>query len=207
MRNKILIAGLCAVALLLATGCARQVEVVKLYHDSASVGKSYQRFLVLDISSDPRRQQMFEDEIVSELQRERVEAFESHPALDASDGVLQREIDTLSEEFGADAILVTHIAAIDTRVDVEEGREDIISTCRHGDPFDYFLYDHEVLKEPDTVAFAHTVIVVSNLYDAATQQRVWSIQSTCFDKASMSEVLLDESEAIVRQLKIDKLIK
>ena len=191
----------------MTAGCARQTQIVKLYENSAFIGKAYERFLVIDISSEPRRQQMFEDEIIGELQREGGEAIGSYPRLDASDGVRKGEISALSEEVGADAILVTHIAGIDTRVEVREGREDLISTCRQGDPIDYFLYDHKVLKEPDTVALAHTVMVVSNLYDAATQERVWSIQSTCFDKASIPEVLLDESHAIVRQLRIDKLIK
>ena len=48
--------------------------------------------------------------------------------------------------------------------------------------------------------------VVTNLYDVASRDRVWTIQSTCFEKASMEVVLLDEAIAIVRQLRIDELI-
>ena len=54
---------------------------------------------------------------------------------------------------------------------------------------------------------AHTVAVISTLYDGDSHERVWSIQSTCFEKASMSEVLKEEAIAIARQLRIDELIE
>lgn len=53
---------------------------------------------------------------------------------------------------------------------------------------------------------AHTVVAVSNLYDASNGKRLWTIQSTCFEKASMDEVLQEEAKAIVRQLQIDNLV-
>jgi hypothetical protein len=35
---------------------------------------------------------------------------------------------------------------------------------------------------------------------------MWTIQSTCFEKSTMDEVLQEEAKAIVRQLQIDKLV-
>jgi hypothetical protein len=84
--------------------------------------------------------------------------------------------------------------------------EEILSECRGGDPVDYFLYDHRVLREPDSVHLAHTVVVVTSLYDRSTGNRIWTIQSTCFRKAELSEALVDEAKAIVRQLRFDRLI-
>ena len=84
--------------------------------------------------------------------------------------------------------------------------EQIRMTCRGGDPIDFFLYDHEFIKEPDSVKVAHTVAVISNLYDGDSHERVWSIQSTCFEKASLREALREEAIAITRQLRLDELI-
>lgn len=198
--------GLTAIAAIVAVGCAPQVEVVKLYDDPARATKTYQRLLVVNVAGDRSQQQQFEDEIVLRLRHEKVEAVPSYTLLDASKGLLQDDIDRASEETGADGILVVHIASVDTSVDKVEGRDEIQSTCRGGDPVDYFLYDHKVISEPDSVRIAHTVVVISNLYDAASHDRMWTIQSTCFKKSSMSGVLLDESSAIVRQLRIDELI-
>ena len=89
---------------------------------------------------------------------------------------------------------------------MKPGQIKTLSECRGGDPIDFFLYDHRELKEPDSVKLAHTVVVITSLYNAASGERIWTIQSTCFEKASMDQVLREEAEAIVRQLQIDKLI-
>lgn len=190
-----------------ASGCApQQTETIKLFEDPTRVPGAYERLLIVDVSSDHAMQVRFENELVAGLDRAGVEALPSHDSLDASEGILQDDINKLSDELAADGILITHIASLDTTVDLKEGREDILSTCRGGSPVDYFLYDRKILIEPDSIKVAHTVVVITNLYDSASRERVWSIQSTCFDKATMDEVLLDETDAIVRQLRIDKLI-
>lgn len=206
MRRIVRVLGLVSIAAIIAGSCAPQTEVVKLYEDPTRSPKTYKRLLVVAISSDHNQQQQFEDEIATKLRQEQVDAFVSHKHLDASGGLLQDEINQVSRSVGADGILVTHIASVDTSVDIKEGRAEIKSTCRRGDPVDYFLYDHEVIREPESVRFAHTVIVIANVYDADSQDRIWTIQSTCFEKTSMSAVLMDEAMAIVRQLRIDELI-
>ena len=206
MRSIVRILALISIAVTLAGSCAPQTEVVKLYDDPERAQKTYKRLLVVAISSDHGQQQRFENEIVLRLGREQVDGIPSYTHLDASGGLLQDDIDRVGEAVGADGILITHIASVDTSIDMVEGRVDIESTCRGGDPVDYFLYDHTVVREPDSVKLAHTVIVITSMYDARSQDRVWTIQSTCFEKTSMSAVLLEEADAIVRQLRIDKLI-
>lgn len=198
--------GLASAAAIIATGCAPQAEVVKLYEDPARASTGYERLLVVVVSSDFDQQQQFEHEIVDSLGREQVEASPAHTSIDTSNGMLQEDIDRLSDTIGADGILISHIVSVDTSVETAEGRSEIESTCRGGDLVDIFLYDHKVIREPDSVEMAHTVTVVTNLYDTASKSRVWTIQSTCFEKASMAAVLQQEAGAIVRQLRIDELI-
>ena len=206
MCSNVRMVGLATIALVLAGACAPQTSVVKLYEDSARATKTYKRLLIVDISSDRSQQQRFEDELASKLRQDQVDATPIHAKLDTSKGVSQGDINRISDEIGADAILITHIASVDTKMDVVEGREEIKSTCRGGDPVDYFLYDHDIIVEPDSVKVAHTVVVISNLYDGRNHERVWSIQSTCFGKDSLSEVMGKEADAIARRLRIDELI-
>lgn len=206
MQSIVRMLGLAFIIAVLAGACAPQTEVVKLYDNKTRAPQTYRRLLVVDLSSEHNQQQLFENEVVARLRHEKVEATASHTLLDASNGLPRDDIRRVSSEIGADAILITHVASVDTRIDQVQGREDIQSTCRRGDPVDYFLYDHKVLREPDTVKVAHTVIVITNLYDAEDDDRIWTIQSTCFKKTSIAEVFLDEATAIVRQLRIDELI-
>ena len=206
MRNVVRMLGLISIAAVFAASCAPQTETVKLYDDPARAAKTYQRLLVVAVSSDHRHQRQFESEIVQRLRQVQVDAIPSYTDLDASSGLLQSDIDRVGQAAGADGILVTHVASVDTSISMLEGRADIESTCRGGDPVDYFLYDHKIVREPDSVKVAHTVVVITNMYDAGSRNRVWTIQSTCFEKTSMSDVLVEEANAIVRQLRIDQLI-
>jgi len=191
---------------LVAVGCTPQTSVVKVFEDSTRAPGPYKRLLVVDVSSDYGQQALFESEIAARLSKEQVDAVPIYTKLDTSKGVTQSEINKVADDIAADGILITHIASVDTEVDVVAGREQLKSTCRRGDPVDYFLYDHDIIAEPDTVKVAHTLVVISNLYDGRSHERIWTIQSTCFGKESMSEAMSEEASAIVRQLRIDELI-
>lgn len=186
--------------------CAQQTELVKLYEDPSADDRKYQRIFVVGIAADADARRGLEDLISEKLRSTGVAAISGHTVTGAKAILLQDEIDAAARQSDSDAILVTHIVSVDTTAEKQEGRTDLTSTCREGDPADYFLYDYEELKEPDNVRFAHTVVAVTNLYDAAEGKRIWTIQSTCFEKATFDEVLLEEAEAITRQLQIDNLI-
>jgi hypothetical protein len=206
MHRNLLKLGLLTLVCGLISACAPETAVVKLYDDPSQPSKIYKRLLVVDVTSDQNQQQLFEDVIVSRLKQEQVEAIPSYTLLDTSKGSTQDAVNRVVDEVEADGILVVHIASTDVSAGVVEGRENMKMTCRHGDPIDHFLYDHEFIAEPDTVKVAHTVVVISNLYDAGSRERVWSIQSTCFEKASLSEAFNEEAIAIARQLRIDGII-
>ena len=197
---------LVAMTLLVIVGCVPQTEVIKLYDNSDSISQTYERLLVISVASDSGSRRRLEELIAGQLETANIAAVASYKETGLKSELLQDEIDTAAKNADADAILITHIVSVDTRVDIDTGRTDILSECRAGDPIDYFLYDYRELKEPDSVKVAHTVVAVTNLYDASNGERLWTIQSTCFEKASMDEVLQEEAKAIVRQLQIDNLV-
>jgi hypothetical protein len=196
--------------LLLLTGilssCAQPTSVVKLYDETARSNHQYERFLIIGIAGDEETRQRLEDMIVEHLRAAGADAVPGHAETGMKTALLQEEINAAARHANADAIMVTHIISVDTKTEIEEGRIDTVAECRGGDPADYFLYNYEELKEPDSVKLAHTVVAITNLYETIDGKRVWSIQSTCFDKASMNEVLVDEAKAIARQMRIDNLI-
>jgi len=193
-------------ALLVIFACAPQIEIVKLYEDRSVNDGPYEKILVVGIATDVDERRRLETLLTENLNAGNNEAVAAYKMRGLTPTVLQDDIDSAASEAGADAILVTHIVSVDKQVEFEEGRTEVLFECRGGDPADYFLYDQKVLKLPDSVLIAHTVVAVTSLYDAASNARAWTIQSTCFDKESMDQVLQEEARAIVRQLKIDDLI-
>ncbi len=195
-----------AIAMVTIAACVPQTEVIKLYDSSTRAGQQYERLLVISVAGDTGTRRRLEELITKQLESANIEAIAGYTETGLKTAMLQDEIDAAAQNANADAILITHIVSVDTRLDIDPGRTDILTECRGGDPLDYFLYDYRELKEPDSVKIAHTVVAVTNLYDSSNGERLWTIQSTCFEKASMDEVLQEEAKAIVKQLQIDKLV-
>lgn len=193
-------------ALLVLSACATPTEVVTLHHDRTQAGAPYGKVLVVALALDIDGRRRLENLLAEDLTAAGTAAVPVHTVRGLTPSVLQEDIDSAALEVSAEAILVTHIVSVDQKVDFEEGRTEVLFECRGGDPADYFLYDSKELKLPDDIKVAHTVVAVSNLYKSDGGARIWTIQSTCFDKASMDEVLQDEAQAIVRQLRHDRLI-
>ncbi len=190
----------------LVAACATQTEVVKVYDNPDASGKQYDNLLVIGITGDEDTRRGLENTLSAELNGAGVEATSGYTLTEKKDNLLKEDIDAAAHEAGADGILITHFVSIDTQADIEEGRTEVVSVCRGGDPEDYFLYDYEEIKIPHTMKVAHTVVAVSNLYDAVSGERLWSIQSTCFEKSTFDEVLQEEARVITKQLVKDGLI-
>lgn len=203
MRQRIHAFVLLAFVMVFASGCADRTQVVKIDDGRSNPAKVYKNLLVVDVSSDSNRQERFENEVIKELRGIRVDAVAAHPALTFRDSVPRERLTTYADEVGADGILLSNFVSVEASVEVEAGRTDTRFTCRGGDLVDYFLYDHEVISEPDSIKAAYDVVVISSLYDVVTKERVWSIQSTCFDRSNMSDALRDEARIIVQQLRDD----
>jgi hypothetical protein len=194
------------VLLLAAAGCGSQTRIEKLYQDYDSRGLQYQRLLVIGIAGDPDQRRRIEDLLAANLAAENVAATAGYTRLGSSPVLLQDDIDEAAAATDSDAILIAHLVSVSTKAAVKEGRVEVKSECRGGNPVDYFLYDHEELREPDSVAIAHEVVMVTNLYDSQDGARIWTIQSTCFEKSDFDTILRQEAQAIVRQLRRDGLI-
>jgi hypothetical protein len=197
-----------AIVLLLAmAGCGSQTSVEKLYQDSAAAAGPYGRLLVVGIARDGETRKRIEELIAENLADENVTAIPGYTRLGTSAVLMQDEIEAAATASGSDAILLAHLVSASVDAEFRTGRVDVKSECRGGNPVDFFLYDREELREPDSVVFAHEVTMVTNLYDSRTGTRIWTIQSTCFEKSGFDAVLRKEARAIVRQLSRDGLIR
>lgn len=194
-------------SLLAAAGCGSQTSIEKLYQDSEAGAAPYGRLLVVGIASDGETRKRIEKLIAANLADATVAAIPGYTRLGTSVVLMQDEIDAAATASGSDAILLAHLVSASVDAEFRTGRVDIKSECRGGNPVDFFLYDREELREPDSVVLAHEVTMVTNLYDSRTGTRIWTIQSTCFEKNDFDAVLRKEARAIVRQLRRDGLIR
>lgn len=192
--------------LLLLGACAQQAEVIKVFDNPQTGSRPYASLLVVGITGDEQTRQGLERTLADDLEAAGVTATAAYTLTGGTAEPGREAIDAAVRQSEADAVLVTHFVSIDTKAEVEEARSEMKSVCRGGDPADYFLYDYEEITIPESLKVAHTVVAVSNFYDASSGERLWSVQSTCFDKESFDEVLVEEAQVITRQLARDGLI-
>ena len=193
-----------AAAAMAACASTPPPEVVKVFEDPEA--GAYAKLLVIGVTDDTNTRRGLEDKLTAQLSSAGVDATAGYTLTSDKIRLMKSEVNAAAEKAGADAILVTHFVSTETNAVEEEGRSDVVSVCRSGDPADYFLYDYDEIKVPNTLKVAHTVVAVSSLYDASNGERLWSIQSTCFEKASFDEVLDEEARVITKQLLSDGLV-
>jgi hypothetical protein len=128
-----------AMIMLVIAACVPQTEVIKLYEDSTRADLKYERLLVVSVVGDTGTRRRLEELITGHLETANVTAIAGYTETGLKTEMLQDEIDAAAKNINADAILITHIVSVDTRLDIDTGRTDILSECRGGDPVDYFL--------------------------------------------------------------------
>ncbi len=187
--------------------CSQDVKLVRMNEGLAEAAAPYQRLLVIAVAATEAQRLSLEDEIVGELAARDVDAVAGYTLTGKSTVVRQDEIDAAVTEAGADSILVAHITGTRSNAEVVPGRVETKVTCRGGNPVDLFLYDYEELKEPGTISVSHEIVILTSLYDARQQVRVWMVQSSCAKVAGFDEILADEARAIAEQLTRDGLVE
>jgi hypothetical protein len=194
--------------LLAVAACSEEVKLVRLDTDAATpVSAPYVRPLVLAVATTEAQRISLENTIVDELSDRGIDAVPGYTLTGKSTVLLQENINAAVVESSADSILLAHITGARSTAEVVPGRVDMKSTCRGGNPVDLFLYEHEELSEPGTISVGYEVVILSSLYDVASESRVWMVQSTCSKKAELDEVIADEARAIARQLVRDRMVQ
>ncbi len=133
MNNRRAMTLFSAMTILATAACAPQTEIIKLYDSSDTSNQGYERLLVISVAADTGTRRRLEELITKHLESVNVGAIAGYTETGLKTNMLQDEIDAAARNANADAILITHIVSVDTRVDVEQGRTDIVSECRGGD--------------------------------------------------------------------------
>jgi len=183
--------------------CAPQTEVIDLYENFDYLGHRYSYVLVVNTEQRKNDRERFESMQASALRDVGSKAVTSHSVVGFDVVVTEEVLAEAISKSGADAVLITQIVSNEISTSKIEGRVRINKECRKVEFYDPFLYDYAEIQEPDSTSISHTVVVVASLYDASNNERLWTAQSTCFDRQTRDEVLLDQATTIAAELRRD----
>jgi hypothetical protein len=181
----------CAIAFaLLAADCAT-AQVADSRKDPA-FDSTVTKILVVGAHEDRNVRGIFENSVVRALRATDANGESSLAIMGSSEALSATTLIAAAERAHADAVLVTRVLSRETR---ETDNEEFAQAVR----------PHA--EDPLQSATANTVRVRSDLYTVANQAKVWSAESTAFDKANLFGVIDDITTSITAKLRSDGLIR
>jgi hypothetical protein len=202
IRN--LLAALAVSAAVMA--CASQAKTTRTLHDPAYADAVFSNILVIAVGENYDARAQFERQLVAAIKSNGGGATAYYTIAGNKPQLVRDEVSKAIDDGGFDAVLVTRVKGQESTVDVISGAPDTKTTRRSGTAFDLFRYDYEEMNDPDTVEVSTSVIVVSELYAASDEKKIWVIESSASSTDGTGVLIDKEVETIIRHLKKDKLI-
>ena len=151
--------------------------------------------LIIGVTSRSDRRRVFEDKFVEELAALKVNATPSYKLIDSSLYLSRAVVENAIKGQGIGAVLVTRLAGVkDKEVYRQPDNQD--------ENLSYFnYYDKSFHQANDGYTEQYrTVALETNLYDTASGELVWSMQSETMDASQPRHVIEDQIELTISTL-------
>lgn len=182
---------LCCLIATLLTGCST-LKVVETWHKPAA--QTHTKIMILGIGSDETKRKLFENIIVDELRRRMVTAVASHTILPDLDKTDRGGVVAAVHAAGCDAVLTTRVLA--------KG-DGIVSQQQSSGDAPGYVYGASPLT---TYGSFLKATLQASLYDAKTEEVVWSATFKTYDADSPAKVSRDLGTFFFEALRKDGLI-
>ncbi len=191
----------------LLVACATSERIVKVYENPEFHGEPFAKILVVGAHEDSGIRRRFEDSLVTAIIAASGVAVSSLSVMSADAPIEREPLLAAVRASGSDAVLITRLLNAEISRRTEGGRTTAAAQRRNNIPLaDFFRYDYVEYQDPMTVTTVRTVVLSTDLYNVADESKVWSVESTSFDKASVYGLIDGSSGAISAQLARDGLI-
>lgn len=186
-----------------ATGCAA-TSTTGADPDLARI--SYSNFLIIGVAGDYNNRAYFERSLVSGIRAKGSSASAFHVVAPGNKPVTREAVQGALEAGDFDAVLVSRVLDSNTDLEVKSAVTGTKVSRKNGGVLDLFRYDYEEVNDPLSLELNTSVNIATELYDAASEQRVWSIESVSSATENIGQLIEDAAENVVKRLSRDDLI-
>lgn len=181
---------------ILVTACATASKPVGEWRSESFSGQ-VNNILIIAVTARSTRRRVFEDRFVAGLKAVSVDAVPSYTLLESSLELTRDIVVRAIEGQNMGAVLVTRLVGI-------KDKEVYKLPAGYDDDRGYIGYYNHAWKETNTGYYSQYKIFTleTNLYDTASEQLIWSMQSEAMDASQPREII----EAQIK-LAIDTLAK
>ena len=207
-QRRIALATIALVAALAAacTGPTAQTQVDRVARAKELPNAPYKRILIVGTAARASLAREFEEVLAKELGNDHTYAFGYHRAASRAD-VKEDVVRSLAELQNADAILVVTSRLVNAEREVTRERTDVQAKVKGGGLVDFFRYDYKEYTAPPAADYRVNVQVHSDMFDVASDRRIYTVESRTEFAQTSSEIIIGEARELAKRLRKDKLVR
>ena len=204
-------AGIAALLMIAATvvacaGKTSQTQVDRVARAKELPNAPYKRVLIVATAARASSAREFEEVLAKDLTNKHTYAFGYHRAASRAD-VKEDVVRSIAELQNADAILVVTARLVNAEREVTKERTDVQAQVKGGGLVDFFRYDYKEYTSPPSADYRVNVQVQSDMFDVATDERIYTVESRTDFAETTSEIILGEAKELAQRLRKDKLVR
>jgi hypothetical protein len=196
--------GLLVTGLLLA-GCSAS-QVATTQELSSAADAPYKNILVIFLAESFDSRRYLETEVVKKLREHGTSAVRSTSMMDTRTPVTRETFLAMVESIGADAVLVTQLAALESTGSVVNMNPQATYNIRPTHYYNMWTVDLQEYREPQGVDFEHKLSLATQLFSVQSKDVVWAMEANSdihqeFDDGRDYSIYVEEADAIFSNLK------
>ena len=178
-------------------------------------GKSFSKIFIVVMTADPEARMTVENDIAA------VATSRGHAVVKSIDVIetdiknpkvpTKDEVVAKVKETGCDGVFVAALLKKEEAVGFTQGQTAYsvapYASYGGGTYTGYYTYWYPSVSTPDYYDHQKTYIMRSNLYDVASEEIMWSVQSKIFDPENLKKFSKAYTSTLIKQLEKEKLIK
>jgi hypothetical protein len=201
--KKLLQMLLFSLLLLTLTGCA-SISLQHSAKDATLPAKKYQKLLIVGITEQSQRRQIFEEVFAAELQKRGVTAIPSYTITGVTEKLTWAAGEDAVRKTGADGAITTRLVALKKDTSVNTGY--VMTSHGFADGYGVHVTYATFIHQPVEVLLSTKMAIETNLFDAATGRLVWTGTSSAVDPEGIITFSRGLAEVVFKDMAKDGLI-
>lgn len=187
------------------SACA-QTKSTKTYDTTSKEPYKAQNILVIAIAADYDSRARFERDLAKALERSGAAAAAYYSVGGGNTPIDRDSIAKLVASNGFDTVLITRVMDSTANVKVKKGSARSQAIRMQGGGVNLFRYDYETLNNPMTLHINLDIVLTTEVFSTASDDKVWSIQIDLSRMETIDKAISKSIDSIIRLLKKDDII-
>lgn len=194
-----------AVCLPLLSSCTN-TKITSVWMDSEKAGTTFNDILIIGIADEEHNRRLFEEQFTSQLKAAGIQTSVSYTLLPQGIDINRDTVSAAIEGKTVDAVIVTHLVAVEEETVYRPSMDYQPAYGYYNGLYSYYPHVHTYVHQPGYYTTHDIVKLETNLYEVATEQLVWSAQSSSFAPESAKEVIDELVNLVIKDLQQKGLI-